>query len=235
MKSILRKWKLWLAGVIAAIAFAAFGVPYVYANFIAGEAPAPLVLSTTDTSPPSETSGSSDVSAEGTWTVGDGSQAGYRVKEVLNGQSVEAVGRTDDVTGTLTLSASAVESGSFTVDLTSVTSDSSMRDTQFNGRIMDTATYPTATLELSGPIQFESIPTVGSRLTATATGELTLHGVTKQISFEVTVARTGAESFDVATTIPVTFADYGIDNPSFAPMVTTEDDGVIEVLLHFTR
>jgi len=34
--------------------------------------------------------------------------------------------------------------------------------------------------------------------------------------------------------IPVTFADYGIANPSFGP-VSTEDNGEVEFLLAFTR
>lgn len=35
----------------------------------------------------------------GTWTVTTGSQAGYRVQEILFGQKAEAVGRTEVVTG----------------------------------------------------------------------------------------------------------------------------------------
>ena len=43
-------------------------------------------------------------SPDGTWTVGSGSAAGYRVEEVLLGQNTEAVGRTTAVTGELTVS-----------------------------------------------------------------------------------------------------------------------------------
>lgn len=68
-----------------------------------------------------------------------GSQVGYRVREVLFGQGAEAVGRTQDVTGTITISGSSVTAGSFTADLTTVKSDKSRRDAQFQGRIMDTA------------------------------------------------------------------------------------------------
>jgi polyisoprenoid-binding protein YceI len=179
------------------------------------------------------TSDGASASLDGTWTVDSGSQAGYRVKEVLLGQSTEAVGRTTAVTGQLTVSGSQVESGSFTVDLTKVTSDEDRRDSQFQGRIMETATYPTATFKLLQPITLEELPADGDTITATAQGELTLHGTTKQVTVEVTARRNG-DGFEVSGSIPVTFADYDIPNPSFGA-VTTEDRGEIEFLLIFTR
>jgi hypothetical protein len=53
------------------------------------------------------------------------------------------------------------------------------------------------------------------------------------VTVQVTAQRSG-DSFKVSGTIPVTFADYTIPNPSFGP-VTTEDHGEIEFLLAFTR
>lgn len=57
------------------------------------------------------------------WSVAAGSQAGYRVEEVLAGQDTVAVRRTDDVTGQLTVDSVTVRADSFTVDMTNVTSD----------------------------------------------------------------------------------------------------------------
>ena len=42
-----------------------------------------------------------------------------------------------------------------------MTSDEQRRDSQFQGRIMDTATYPTATFELTEPITLDSLPANG--------------------------------------------------------------------------
>jgi hypothetical protein len=47
-------------------------------------------------------------------------------------------------------------------------------------------------------------------------------------------AQRSGDSFKVSGTIPVTFSDYNIPNPSFGP-VTTEDHGEIEFLLAVTR
>jgi len=226
------KWTRWVVAAVALAVTIAVAVPYIYINFIQGDAPDRLDIATEqDTA--DTTVGDTSASLDGTWTVGSGSQAGYRVKEVLVGQSTEAVGRTTAVTGQLTVSGTQVESGSFTVDLTKVTSDEDRRDSQFQGRIMDTASYPTATFELLEPITLGSIPADGETVTATAQGELTLHGTTRQVTVEVSAQRNG-DSFEVSGSIPVTFADYDIPNPSFGA-VTTEDHGEIEFLLAFSR
>jgi polyisoprenoid-binding protein YceI len=222
--------------VVAAAALAvtlAVALPYAYINFIQGDTPDRLAVAADQAATGTTSGGSAAASLDGAWTVASGSQAGYRVKEVLFGQSTEAVGRTTAVTGQLSVSGSQVESGSFTVDLTKVTSDQDRRDSQFQGRIMDTAANPTATFKLLQPITVEELPANGETVTATARGALTLHGVTRQVTVEVAAQRDG-DGFEVSGSIPVTFADYDIPNPSFGA-VTTEDNGEIEFLLGLTR
>ncbi len=123
--------------------------------------------------------------------------------------------------------------GSFTVQVASITSDRSNRDNQFRGRVMQTDEFPTATFTLTAPIELGSIPADGEQITATATGELTLHGVTNAVTFDVT-AQTDGSTIGVLGSIPIVFADYGIDNPSNG-MVTTEDNGLLEFVLVFVR
>ena len=158
---------------------------------------------------------------------------GYRVKETLFGQSTEAVGRTNSVTGSLAISGSSVSEGDFTVDMSTVKSDSTQRDGQFNGRIMDTSQFPTSTFKLTQPIELGSVPADGQEITANATGDLTLKGVTKSVTFPVT-ARLSHGQVQVTGSIPVTFGDYGIDNPSFGP-ASVGDNGTLEFLLVFER
>jgi polyisoprenoid-binding protein YceI len=221
--------RLLLAGAVLALVLAVGG-PFVYINYLQSDAPERLEVATATTSAGTAATGGS---LDGTWAVADGSQAGYRVEEVLLGQNVEAVGRTSAVTGELTVSGTQVDNGSFTVDLTQVASDEDRRDDAFQGRIMETATYPTATFELTEPIVLQELPADGETVTANAVGELTLHGTTRAVTVALTVQRSGDE-IQASGSIPVTFADYGIANPSLGP-VTTEDHGEIEFLLAFTR
>jgi polyisoprenoid-binding protein YceI len=168
-------------------------------------------------------------SYDGAWNVTDESEFGYRVEEVLFGVNATAAGRSNEISGGLTISGTTVEDASFTVDVASITSDDARRDGQFSGQIMDTAEFPEASFVLTAPIELGSVPTDGAQVTATATGDLTLHGVTRSVTFDVT-AQAGTGRIGVLGSIPVTFSDYGIDNPSRAG-ITTEDDGLVEFVL----
>ena len=173
------------------------------------------------------------VGVDGTWTATNESTLGYRVKEVLGGVDTEGVGRTNAVTGSLTIAGTSVTAADFTVDVASITSDSSRRDGQFNGRIMDTATYPTATFVLTTPIELGSIPADGEQITVDASGDLTLRGTTNAVTFPLTAEYANGR-IGVFGNISVTFADYGIPNPSNG-FAVTGDDGLLEFVLVFTR
>jgi polyisoprenoid-binding protein YceI len=232
--SMRRRWKLWTLAVAATVVVLVVGVPYVYIHFIEGPAPAPLHLSALPTTTTGTgTSTAATVAVDGTWKVTTGSQAGYRIKETLFGQSNTAVGRTTAVTGTITINGTTVGAGSFSVDLTKVSSDQSQRDNQFQGRIMNTATNPKATFTLTQPIALATLPADGVEITKQATGDLTMHGTTRSVTFPVTARRSGT-TIQVSGSIPITFADWNISNPSGGP-ATTEDHGTLEFLLTFTH
>lgn len=217
----------------------AVGGPWVYINLIKDDAPDELNLdSSRDTSAPTQPADSNqppqvtnDVS--GTWTIGKDSVVGYRVKEVLFGQDTEGVGRTSQVTGSLTIADSAVTEAEFTVDMASIESDSGKRDSQFRGRIMDTMTYPTATFTLTTPITLPESAVSGAPLTVDATGDLSLRGTSKSVTFPLEAELTDG-AIRVAGRINIVFADWSIPNPGFGG-ITTEDNGDLEFLLTFTR
>lgn len=119
------------------------------------------------------------------------------------------------------------------VQVANITSDDPRRDGQFRGRIMDVDNFPTASFRTTQPIDFGAVPTPGEQVNATAVGELTLKGVTQPVSVEV-VAQADADGIGVLGSIPITFTDFGIDNPS-NPGVSLEDEGVVEFVLVFER
>lgn len=176
--------------------------------------------------------GSDDGSVDGEWAATADSIVGYRVKETLFGASTEAVGRTSDVEGSITISDTEVTEGNFTVDMTTVKSDQSRRDGQFHGRIMQTSQFPTSTFELTEPIEL-STTEPDQEVTSKATGKLTLHGVTKTVTFDV-VAKRAAGQIRVNGSIPIIFADYDIDDPSGGP-AQVGDDGILEFTLVFAK
>jgi polyisoprenoid-binding protein YceI len=188
--------------------------------------------STTATTSASASASSDDGTTDGTWKASHDSIVGYRVKETLFGASNTATGRTSSVTGSIAINGTTVSDGSFTVDMNSVASDKSQRDGQFRGRIMNTSQFPTAAFKLTSPIALSSVD-MNKQIQATATGNLTLHGVTKQVTFDVTAERVTGQ-IKVNGTIPVHFSDYSINNPSGGP-AQVGDDGTLEFTLAFTR
>jgi len=228
-----RHWLRWLIGGIVVLAALAVAGPFLYIHFFNGSTPAALTLSPSGSSAPSATSASSSAMA-GSWTVGSGSVVGYRVNEVLLGQNTTAVGRSTSVTGHLTIAGSTATAASFSVTMDTIRSDKSQRDDRFNGPIMDVAKYPTGTFALTSPVDLAPLPAAGTVKTYTVHGKLTLHGTTRAVTVTLTAQRT-VSGIKVAGQIPVLFSDYNIQNPSFAGFVTTQDHGLLEFLLVFTR
>ncbi len=226
----------WLVGAAVAAVVLVVGGAFVYIHFISGPAPAPLSLKdVTSSSSPSTGTAASDHSTRsvaGSWHVTSGSLVGYRVNEVLAGQNNIAVGRTGDISGTMTIKGTTVTAASFTVAMDTIKSDESERDVQFNGRIMDTAAYPTGTLTLTAPISLSPLPAEGVIRRYHATADLTLHGHTRSVTFTLEAERADGE-IDVSGSIPILFADWDISNPSFAPFVTTQNHGELEFLIRF--
>ena len=242
-----RHWLRWLIGAIVVLVVLGVGGPFVYIHFFNGSTPAALSLPTASGSASSSPGGSATggtatggtATASTAWTVGSGSVVGYRVNEVLLGQSTTAVGRTTSVTGHLTIAGSTATAAAFSVPMDTVHSDKSERDGQFDGRIMDVSQYPTGTFTLTSPIVLAPLPATGVIKSYTADGKLTLHGVTRTVTFTLTAERStakdGSTQIEVAGDIPVLFSDYNIQNPSVGGFVTTQDHGLLEFLLVFSK
>jgi polyisoprenoid-binding protein YceI len=237
-----RRLGWWLVGGLVALAVVVFGGTWLYIHVIEGPAPAPLSLKSGAGTAPSATAPAGTQSGRaapagavgGTWRVSSGSVVGYRVNEVLAGQDNVAVGRTSDITGSLTIHGTTVTAASFAVPMDTIKSDESGRDAQFNGRIMETSIYPTGTLSLATPIPLGALPANGVIRTYHATANLSLHGHTRRVTFPIQAERTTA-GIDVSGSIPILFADWDIGNPSFAGFVTTQNHGLLEFLIKFRR
>jgi hypothetical protein len=143
------------------------------------------------------------------------------------------VGRTSKIWGTVTVTNDEVTSGTFTVDMASVVSDQSQRNAQFDGRIMDVAKYPTATLTLTAPVALGTVPAVGDEATYKASGTLDMHGVSRDVTFSLTAERT-ADGIYALADLPIAFSQWDIANPSLGGFVTTADSGTLEVLVSLT-
>ncbi len=165
--------------------------------------------------------------ADGTWTVGDGSFAGYRVEEVLRGEDVTVTGRTEQVTGTVTVQDGTLTAAEVEVDMASIATDEAPRDAYFRDQAVQTGTYPTATFTLTEPVELGTGAT-----SATLVGDLTIRDVTQQVTVDAQVAASGG-TVQVVGSVPITFADYGVEAPNLG-FVSVEDAGAVEFDLRLT-
>ena len=71
-------------------------------------------------------------------------------------------------------------------------------------------------------------------MAATATGDLTINGVTRTVEIPLE-ARVAGESILVVGSTTVIFADYEIETPSAQVVLSVADEGTIELQLWLVR
>ena len=119
-------------------------------------------------------------------------------------------------------------------DLTALASDDQRRDGQLRQRGIQTNQFPTATFKLTSPIDLGSVPADGQEISVTAKGQLTLHGVTKDVEIPLK-AKLSGDVIAVTGSLPIVFADYGVEAPTSFVVVSIEDHGEMELQLFFTK
>jgi polyisoprenoid-binding protein YceI len=233
-----RSAKYALIAVIAIVVLGSLGFWYF---FLRSDAPERASLSasatTSTTAAPDGSPPAAEASADGTWTLtaGEGVFVGYRISELFAGESIQvtAVGRTPSVSGTMTVSGSTITAVDITADMTALASDSDRRDNALRTQGLETDTYPQATFALTEPIDLGTLPALGATLEVVATGNLTLHGVTRPVQVPLQ-ARWNGDTIEVAGGTTVVLADFGIVAIS-NPFVAIADTGEFEMQLTFTR
>ncbi|MEM8705755.1 MAG: YceI family protein [Actinomycetota bacterium] len=191
---------------------------------------------------PTETAAPAPEGVFGTWTIDDefgdfafenasGSFAGFRVdKALFVGGGQTAVGRSGDVSGSIETADGAVVGGEVVVDMTTIQSDISQRESAIADAVKADE-FGTATFVITdgGALDTAALE-AGSTVSAPITGELTIAGVTNTvtISAEATVAEAGLAL--IVGSAELVWADYGVETPN-STAGTVADDGILEFQL----
>ena len=234
-----------VVGAAVALAAAAgaggYGLWYLFL-----QAPGPAAVADASLPPVAATAASKALTGgvDGTWNVDTSigtfsdfsdSFVGYRVQEQLASIGANtAVGRTPQVSGSLTVSGTKVTAATITADLTQLQSDDQRRDGQLRHQGIEVSTYPTATFELSSPIDLGSVPTDGQEIDVTASGKLSLHGQTQAVQIPLK-ARLSGSVIQVTGSLPIVFSDYGIQKPNSFAVLSIADQGTMELQLFFSK
>jgi polyisoprenoid-binding protein YceI len=241
-----------VAGLFLVLALVVGG--YVaYDQVLSGDSIAPLALpssapeaAATDATPSAATASAEpaadfDGDAAGTWSVTGDSQAGYRVRERLASLSAEsdAVGRTSDVSGSITLESdgtiTTLTAGTLTVDTTTIASDEDRRDNRLRTEGLQTDTYPTATFTISEPVEIPASAIEGTAADVTLVGDLELHGVTKSVAIPAQAQLVNG-TIQVAGSITFLLSDFEIVAPNVGGfIISIADEGALEFAVNFAK
>lgn len=206
---------------------------------VASDEPAATTGTTTGSSSSAGPATGTDVG--GDWQVAAGSVAGYRVRERLANLPAEsdAVGRTSDVTGSITVAADGdgaqLTAGQLDVDTTTIASDESRRDNRLRNEGLQTDQYPTASFTVTQPVEVPAATLSGSPADITLVGDLTLHGVTKPVQIPAQ-AQMADGKIQVAGSLSFPLSDFGISPPNVGGFILSiSDQGTLEFLVTFEK
>ncbi len=168
--------------------------------------------------------------------ISDRSEAAYFVNEELAtvGLPSTAKGSTTAIDGTLYLTTNGAAlatdmTSQFTVDLRSLQSDKSMRDQRVQ-QALETSRYPNATFTVSSATGYDPSIAEGQEQSLQLSGILDLHGVQREVTWDVKARREG-NVISALATLTVAFEDFNITPPTFAGLVSIDHQATLQVQL----
>ena len=173
-----------------------------------------------------------------------GTKARYRVAERLVGInfSNEAVGDTTAVTGAIVLKADGsvdAAQSKITIDMKSLSSDQTLRDMFLQMSVLQTAKFPTLEFVPTGITGLPWPLPNGTKMANSPmilptpagfqlTGNLTLHGQTKPVTWSV-ITTIDPNAINGRGTAKITFADFGMTKPQVPVLASAEDTIQLEL------
>jgi polyisoprenoid-binding protein YceI len=163
------------------------------------------------------------------------SRATFRVREQLVGVQVpgDAVGSTGAVTGRIVLRRDgglAPDASKITVDLRELKSDDPRRDSFIKQSALQTNQFPYAEFMPRSAPGIPSPPPASGEHAFRMTGVLLVHGVQREVTWDVTARRDGTQLTGRAVTA-VKFGDFGMTPPRADPVVSVVDEIRLELNL----
>jgi polyisoprenoid-binding protein YceI len=161
------------------------------------------------------------------------SEAAYFADEKLASLPLpsRAKGSTKSVQGDLYLTSEGLDTSresTFTVDLRTLRSDDARRDNRVQTQGLETSKFPTATFTATRIDGYPSEFPPGRDVDMKLTGLLSLHGVEREVTWEVK-ARKEQAALSALATLTFRYADFNIPLLNIANFVTVTDDVTLQV------
>ncbi|HEU5090714.1 MAG TPA: YceI family protein [Roseiflexaceae bacterium] len=160
------------------------------------------------------------------------SQARFVIDEVLNNSPKTVVGTTDQVAGELAVNLadpSQTRVGTITINARTLTTDSEFRNRAIKNQILATDSYEFITFTPSQIVGLPANAQAGQSYTFQIAGDLTIKGVTRPITFDVSVNPVSNERLEGKASSTVTYADFGISIPRVPNVASVADQVRLEL------
>jgi polyisoprenoid-binding protein YceI len=170
--------------------------------------------------------------------VVSGSSATYRVNEQLARLTLpnDAIGTTQSVTGVIVLQPDGTFStaSKLTVDLRTLRSDEPKRDGYLRENTLQTDRYPLAEFVPTRQKGLASPMPASGTATFQLTGNMTMHGVTSSIAWDVT-AGMGRDVVTAKATTRFPFSRFRLTIPRIFGLISVRDDIRLELDVRLRR
>jgi len=168
---------------------------------------------------------------------GSASKATFTIDEVLFGNPNTVVGETNKVAGQILVNAqdlSKSQLGEIKINVSTLVTDNDLRNRTLQGRILETDTPANqyATFVAKSITGLPESITVGQQVSFKLTGDLTIHQVTKTVTFDAKVTVVSEKQITGTASTSVKYSDFGISIPD-VPSVTSVGD-TVKLALGFT-
>ncbi len=168
-----------------------------------------------------------------TFTIDSSSStASFTIDEELRGSPKTVVGTTSDVAGQVSLDPadpSTAQIGTIEISARTLVTDEGQRNNAIRRFILSTDQYefidfaPTSITGLPASIS------IGTPFDFTVTGDLSIKGTAKSVTFDVTATLTSDTTLEGKATTKVTRSDFGLTIPSVPFVANVSDDVGLEL------
>jgi polyisoprenoid-binding protein YceI len=162
---------------------------------------------------------------------GEQSLATYTVMEELASiGSNEVNGTTNAIIGSILFEedGTPLACSNFAVDMRTMETDESRRDNYLRENTLESDTYPFATFVVASVEGVDGPLVEGEATTLQLTGDLTIHGVTKTVTWEAEVTRE-ADTLTGTATYTFLIEDFGMEKPIVGPVVGIDDEVTLTI------
>ncbi len=162
---------------------------------------------------------------------GEQSTASYTVMEELASIGAnEVVGTTNAIIGSVLFDedGTPLACSNFAVDMRTMETDESRRDNFLRDNTLESDTFPYATFVVASVDGIDGPIVEGEVTTIQLTGDLTIHGVTKTVTWDAEVTR---EADTLTGTASYTFLieDFDMEKPIVGPVVGIDDEVTLSI------